>query len=342
MHPSDSLMSAGEYTRVLRPLLPAEVFLPSKRPLIAITGHLLVIACCYFWLRSTSALWVGPVTTLIIGHSLGCLGFLAHDVSHGSVIREATPRWLLEMLLFGLNGTTPTVWRRVHNQTHHAETNTVLDPDRPFRRNEATWKTILYNRVFYPNDRSPLRQALWMFHLVAYIARNTISALLPGQLKLSVVPYKPTYCNAQKISLLVETLIVVLINVVIWHAVGGDWWRYLWASPIAMLGASSLLMLYIFTNHFLNPLYERTDPVVGSTSVIVPRWMDWLHDYFSYHTEHHLFPSMGARHYPKVCRLLQEHFPERYNRIPLREAWERLWRQDEFIRETSDRDNSTI
>ena len=62
--------------------------------------------------------------------------------------------------------------------------------------------------------------------------------------------------------------------------------------------------------------------------------MDWLHDNFSYHTEHHVFPSMNPKFYPEVSRLLQEHFPERYNRIPLREAWRRLWLRDEFIDET--------
>jgi fatty acid desaturase len=93
-------------------------------------------------------------------------------------------------------------------------------------------------------------------------------------------------------------------------------------------------MLYVFTNHFLNPLCEHSDPLVGSTSVIVPRWMDWLHDNFSYHTEHHVFPGMNPRYYPEVSRLLQKHFPDRYNRVPFGEAWRRIWQQEEFISES--------
>ena len=55
--------------------------------------------------------------------------------------------------------------------------------------------------------------------------------------------------------------------------------------------ASSVVMGYIFTNHLPNPLCEHSDPLIGSTSVIVPRWIDWLHVNFSYHTEHYVFPA---------------------------------------------------
>jgi hypothetical protein len=34
-----------------------------------------------------------------------------------------------------------------------------------------------------------------------------------------------------------------------------------------------------------------------------------------------------------VSRLLQQHFPDRYNRIPFGEAWRRIWAHDEFISE---------
>ena len=40
---------------------------------------------------------------------------------------------------------------------------------------------------------------------------------------------------------------------------------------------------------------------------------------------------MNPRYYPEVARLLVEHFPERYNRLSLREAWRRLWKQEDFM-----------
>jgi fatty acid desaturase len=62
---------------------------------------------------------------------------------------------------------------------------------------------------------------------------------------------------------------------------------------------------------------------------------DWLHSNFSYHTEHHLFPNVSADFYPLVSKLLLEHYPTRYHRIPLAEAWRLLWKGEEHIAETA-------
>jgi len=191
-----------------------------------------------------------------------------------------------------------------------------------------------YTRAFYPNRKTPLRHPLFLFHFVAYIVRNIIASLLPGISKPSVVPYKPSYTTKQRTSIVIDLGVIGIIQYAVWLCVGGNAWRYVWASPAAILVASSVVMLYVFTNHFLNPLCEHSDPLVGSTSVIVPRWMDWLHDNFSYHTEHHVFPGMNPRYYPEVSRLLQKHFPDRYNRVPFGEAWRRIWQQEEFISES--------
>jgi len=43
---------------------------------------------------------------------------------------------------------------------------------------------------------------------------------------------------------------------------------------------------------------------------------------------------MNPRYYPEVSRLLQKHFPDRYNRVPFGEAWRRIWQQEEFISES--------
>ena len=172
-----------------------------------------------------------------------------------------------------------------------------------------------------------------LFHFVTYIVRHTFTTLLPDEAKPSIVTAKPRYTGFRRLAIFAEIVWLGALQVGIWHLVGGEWARYVWASPVALLVASSVMMAYVFTNHFLNPLCEHADPLIGSTSVIVPRWMDWLHDNFSYHTEHHVFPGINPRHFPAVSRLLAEHFPERYQRIPFREAWRRLWAQDEFIRE---------
>lgn len=332
MKRSAELLTSTDYARALRPHLPPEAFRTEPRHLARIALHLALLFAGYWAVRELP-MWASPPCALLIGHSIACLGFLAHDVSHHAVVRSRLATRMLELLLFGVNVIPPTVWRRVHNQTHHVETNTLNDPDRAFLAAERTRPTEFYTHIFYPGGIRRRTKLFVFFHFIAYIARNVWASLLWGGVKPAIVPFKPLYTSRQRLAVFTEIAWLAGLQVGIWHLVGGDWARYLWATPAALLVASSVVMAYVFTNHFLNPLCEHTDPLIGSTSVIVPRWIDWLHDNFSYHTEHHVFPGMNPRHFPAVSRLLAEHFPERYQRIPFREAWRRLWAQDEFIRE---------
>ena len=332
MKPSAELFTTADYARVLRPHLPPEAFRAEPRHLARIALHLALLFAGYLAVRKLP-LWAAPLCALVIGHSIACLGFLAHDVSHHAVLRSRLATRMLELLLFGVNMIPPSVWRRVHNQTHHVETNTPDDPDRAFRAEERTRTTEFYTQLFYPSSIKRWPKLFVFFHFIAYIARNVWASLLPGGLKPALVPFKPRYTLRQQFVVVAEIAWLVALQAGIWQIVDGDWARYLWATPAALLVASSVVMAYVFTNLFLNPLCEHTDPLIGSTSVIVPRWVDWLHDNFSFHTEHHVFPGMNPRHFPAVSRLLGEYFPERYQRIPFREAWRRLWAQDEFIRE---------
>ncbi len=325
------LFTAADYARVIRPHLPPEAFRPEPRHFVRIVFHLALLLTGYWTLRETP-LWLAPLCAILIGHSIACIGFLAHDVSHHSVVRSRVATRMLELLLFGVNMIPPSVWQKVHNQTHHIETNTRDDPDRAFCETERSPATELYSRLFYPSIRHERFRLLVPLHFVPYIARNVWAALLPAASKPSLVPFKPKYAMRQRLTVVMEIGWLGLLQSGIWLLVGRDWARFFWATPVALLAASSVVMAYVFTNHFLNPFCEHTDPLIGSTSIVVPKWIDWLHDNFSYHTEHHLFPGMNPRHFPTVSRLLSEHFPERYNRIGFREAWQRLWRQEEFLK----------
>ena len=95
-------------------------------------------------------------------------------------------------------------------------------------------------------------------------------------------------------------------------------------------------MVYIFTNHSKNPLCESNDPLASSTSVAVPHVFDKLHQNFSFHTEHHLFPGMSSEHYPLVSELLKKEFPERYHRRAIGEVWHQLWRNPMFADQVAD------
>ena len=97
MKTNTELKSAPEYVGVVRPLLPRHVFAPDARSLWRVALHLVVVAGGYFSLKQSESIWAWILISLLIGHSLACLAFIAHDVSHNSVVRNKTVRWLLEI-----------------------------------------------------------------------------------------------------------------------------------------------------------------------------------------------------------------------------------------------------
>ena len=333
MIPASQLKSASEYIAVVRPLLPREAFEPDPRHMVRIAVHFAIIFAGYVAIRETSQWWLAALIALVIGHSQACLVFLAHDFTHNAILKDRPGKRALELMIWGINVIPPSLWIRVHNQTHHPETNTLRDTDRTYRPSEETTATWIYTRLFHPNRQTPLRHPVVLFHFVTYIVRHLTAALMSADGKPSVVTFKPRYTPQMKRKLYAELAIIAVFQVGLFFFLDASWWRYLLAVPVALLTASSVAMVYLFTNHFLNPLCEKADPLIGATSVEVPAFFDWLHDNASYHTEHHLFPSMNPRYYPMVSALLQEHFPERYNRMPIGEAWRRIWAHDEFIGE---------
>lgn len=323
-------MAVAEYGRVLKPFLPSDAFRPVRRDLWWIALHLaMFVATCLSF--RVAPWWTRPLLTVVVANLLACLAFRAHDLSHGSIIGESPARYALELLLWGLNLIPRTVWRRVHNQTHHHLANTPNDPDRNYFESEVTTAVSLYVHLFYPHRRTPRWNLLVWFHFVPYIARNVITLLAyPGATKPSVAPARPAVSRAKRVVIGAELATVFALQFAIFQLAGGQWATYVWAGPIAVLCTSAIIVVYAFTNHWLNPVGAVHDPVKGTTSVRVPGWVNALHSNFSYHTEHHVFPAMNPAHYPRVAALLAEHFPDRYNSMPLAGAWRQLWNGEPY------------
>ncbi|MBV9463579.1 MAG: fatty acid desaturase [Verrucomicrobiae bacterium] len=288
-------------------------------------------------IRWSPAWWLDPLFSLVIGHSLACIAFLSHDLSHNTIIRNRSLRYAAETIFMGLLLFPPTLWRRLHNQTHHLNANTVEDPDRHFLESEASLGTRWYTRFFHLHRRS---STLWNIlkwnpltagQFIAYTVRNLIAAFVSDSPSAPTIPYKPEYTRAQKWQMSFELVVIVLLQVAIFMAVGARVGPYLFASLASYLVTSAILTAYIYTHHGINPMVETNDPVLSSTSIVVWPFIDKIHHHFSYHTEHHLFPGMNSDYYPLVSRILMEKFPTRYNRIGFREAWRRIAEHDEFM-----------
>ena len=342
MNVKTELLSHSQYVKELRALLPSEAFAPAPNKLSLMFAHAGIILCSYLTFAHSRQGLVWFALSLIIGHSLGCLAFLTHELSHGAILRSHRPRYWLEVFFWSLNIIPATVWRRVHNQTHHVSANTQGDPDRRFRQSEESFSIRWYTRLFQPHRGTIRWNPLVAFQFIPYILGNTLAAFLPASVQLRLLHAKPLYTAKQRCHVALELAVIITVQVGIYHLVGNRLSAYFWAGPMPLLWMSTVVMTYVFTNHFLNPLGDISDPLSASTSVVVWPEFDRLHSNFSYHTEHHLFPSMNSDFYPLVSDLLQKRHATRYHRVSLGYAWHRLWAGEAYAGEAGEPETSSV
>jgi fatty acid desaturase len=314
----------------IRAALPAAAFQPDPSKLVGMGLHTVIFFAAHAAVARLGLSGWLVVPIAIAAASLSCIGFHTHDLAHGSILRPGRAQRLAELFFWGLLMIAPTVWRRVHNQSHHVHYNTSADPDRRFLAEEACPATRWYVRLLYPNAEVFPWNPLVFVHFVPYVVRNTFAALLPARWKPAVVPNRPDYAPRETAVIVVELLALASLQAGLFLLTGGRLVPYLIMAAGTQCVTSCITMSYIFTNHFINPLTAEPDPIQGTTSVIVPRWLDRLHANFSYHTEHHLFPGLNSDYYPALSRILAGAYPDSYHRIPIRAAWRRLWRNQPF------------
>ena len=325
----------SEYVNALRCQLPSRAFAAAPQKLWMVLGHLIIVLASYLGIRYSPFIAYDALLSLVIAHSFICIAFLAHELSHNAIIRNRSIRYPLEVLLWGLNAIPATMWQRLHNHSHHIQGNTIRDPDRYFVKSELQppgspvrrW----YAKLCFPHRSNPMWNPLVWFHFITYIARHLIAFCYPGNRIPSIVTHKPAYTRPQRFRILIELVCIALLQYAIYEIVGARWQSFIWASPIALLFTSVFIMAYIWTNHYLHGLREIHDPVGSSTSVIVHPFFDILHCHFSYHTEHHIFPTMNSDYYPLVSDLLSERYPDRYHRLPIREALRQVFQNEQYI-----------
>jgi fatty acid desaturase len=347
------MISQTEYLKVIRPLLPAAAFKPNANKLFILALNLLILGLGWAIARDLDRwalgwLWLYLPLSLIMGNSIVICLFAAHDMMHGSTVGQPRWRYVLSFLALALLWMPPTLWKSVHNHKHHTETNAIGDPDRMYLIGQNdTWGKWIQN-LFVPS--SGVNYALlglgmatsWVVHTFRHIT----SVLLFNRDDVDYVPAPVVVSPRKRRTIAIELAAIVVIHLGIL--------AYLKFSIIAILLAYILplglgyagVMFYIYTNHFLCPMTDINDPLVNSVSLRMPKIFDLLHFNFSYHTEHHLFPSINSDYYPLVQELLQSHYPESYNLIPVGEAWRLLMETPRHYRDevtlTDSRDRESV
>ncbi len=307
------LHTIGWYAKRISPHLPRKAFQPAPERLWGGLAYLLLAvggigAIALYDLP----LWGNLAAAFVIGNSFAGLGFLGHEILHGTVVRKPWLRDLLGGICFLQFSLGPKLWRKWHNVEHHGNTQDEdHDPD--------AWATMeeLYKRPF-------LR---WLYLLPPWVRSvinfTSFTLFFTVHSFLMLVRFYPQFKRKDRVKVLLQYLVPTAMWIALLVAVGPYKWLFAYLLPLML--ANFLVICYISTNHHLNPLVEVNDPLANSLSVTVPRWVDVLHFNFSYHTEHHLFPGMNPKWGPLVKHHVKRMWPERYHEMPMLEALKALW-----------------
>ncbi|MEJ0090532.1 MAG: fatty acid desaturase [Limisphaerales bacterium] len=314
----------------LRNALPKEAFEPAPKKLITLFIHAALVVGGFCFAGHTNTAVALILSGVIAGHSLAAIGFLSHELTHGVIIRNKYLLFLAEKFFWGIALVSPTMWRRAHNQTHHPYLNTPKDCDRRFLETEKTGFRQWYVFLIYPNaEMFPWNPLIWVYMNV-YFLRNMIAVFLDRRKNIAIAPATPCYRKGDGKRVMLDMAFILVILCFLFFVGRFSFIRFTEMLIVSQLAASIIVMTYIFTNHMLNPVTKEIDVISSSTSVIVPAWLDWLHAHYSYHTEHHVFPTLNSDYYPQLSLLLQQRFPGKYNRIPIGKAWRQLWKTPSF------------
>lgn len=326
--------------RRLRPLLPKEAFqtnparlglIPINLAIVALGWHLasqlhrLPLAALLLWLPFA----------VVMGNSIMVMGFLAHDLMHGSMPRQRPLRRLLALLAFSMLWMTPTLWQAVHNREHHSHTNSLVDPDRSYLESQSiSWGKRLFHWIAPSSEVHPLILVLgmtsaWPLHHF----RTTCSVLLFNTANTRFTPAAFQVSKAERQAIVLELLVVVGLHAGVISWIGLRPVPLLLGYFLPLWIGYAMAMAYIYTNHTLSPLTDDNDPLISSLSLQMPAWIDLLHCNFSHHSEHHVFPGLNSNYYPLVRELLLVHYPDRFRLVDAGQAWRMMLSTPRFYRD---------
>lgn len=242
---------------------------------------------------------------LLVGHTLGCQGLLAHEVLHGAL--GMSRRWqnLFGWLGFGPFLVPPEFWRKWHNVVHHGNTNAGdVDPDSfgTLRRYRTDPKQKKFTRLA-PGGGT------WFSYLFL-----TYSFTFHAQLVLWFQARRRKQFKGFDRRKAIRQSVICLGLWVALAVISGP--LAVFTVLVPFMAANALAQAYILTNHFLRPQTPTNNPLDNSMSLRTFPVLDRLHFRFSHHVEHHFFPKMPSTMAPRVRQWLETHEGDRYMAMP--------------------------
>ena len=306
----------ASYTRELRAVLPDSTFEPARSRVLWLPVHLAIIATTAWALASGHLAWpLWPLASLLIGCCLGGIVFLGHETLHGGVVRGKLAIRVVGFFGFLPFTVSPQLWMAWHNRVHHNHcAKAGTDPDMYPTLHEYQTQTTA--RIMADHFGLGRRRWLSVLSLMFGFTGQSLQILMRARASSYLSPR--LYRRA-----LTETALGVAFWITVALIVGFVPFIFIYLMPLIV--ANMIVMTFIMTNHNLSPLTEINDPLVNSLSVTLPRPLEWLTLGFGFHTEHHLFPTASTRHGAAIRAAILEHYPERYQAMPLGRALRQLY-----------------
>ena len=328
MYPNNP-MPIRYYQKTLAHTIPSEAYKPAYYKLLYMSIHAVWIFGLMGMISISSSWLCILFISVLIGFSIVCLFLYSHELSHGAVIKKRKVSYLIKNFFWAFSGIPPTVWDRVHNHTHHHTMNTPNDPDRKTHISEKNIWNDIYNLFIYPNK--VIRYSLTIgFAMVFYSVKHTVAVFYSDAEKPAIVTYRPSYNKKQKRKVIIEICYIICFWLSIWYLIGIE--KGVVMSAVSWVSYSSFVIIFIITQHLGRPLYKDvSDPLLTSTSVIIPRWLDRIIDWHSFHVEHHMFPSINFDYYPQLSKKIENKYPQKYHRIPFFKALKDTFKNGVYI-----------
>lgn len=309
-----------EYTKALKARLPRHFFEPVRARLVYFPIFVALFLVCAWGVVATPWIWLKLLLALPIGYSFVGLGFWAHEVLHGAVVKSPIARSLLGTAAFFPLLVGARLWRKWHNVEHHGQTqHPADDPDAMGALESAAQKPF----VKWMFKQAPALRSFFLFFSFTFwfslhahmMYRRFLPEFKPEERRIVTFQAALPFLFWAGVLLLVGPLNFVFVFVLPW-----------------MIG-NFVAMSFIATNHLLNPITETNDPLMNSLTVRNPGWLEWLTLGFGFHIEHHVFPVLSPKYGARVAAEIKRLWPDRYNELPHWKALFYLWKTPRLYRD---------
>jgi fatty acid desaturase len=304
------------YNKILSKNLPVEYFERNPKRLIYLSSYILVNALIVYAVVFLNIHWIfKALLGCIVGICNAGATFVAHEISHGSVVANKKTQDAINFFAFSFFLISPTYWRFWHDRLHHGNTQYILkDPD-AFPTLMVYRQSKFMQRLFpwTPGAKTKRSYSYFFFWFSLQAFLNQSYMRFGNKMWADM--------NHKRVS--IEFGLQILMALFFLYFIGINNWLYLVLIPLAVQNYT--VMSYISTNHNISPLTKVNDPLMNSLSVTNNPIFEFLHLNFGYHTEHHIFPRMSGAYTKKVHLELKKTFPTTYQFMKKQDALKLLY-----------------